>query len=206
MEESIKHMRICFVGDSFVNGFGDPTFLGWAGRLCVAAQQQGHEITYYNLGIRGQTSRQIARRWQSEVTARLPEGIDGRIVFSFGANDVILENGAVRVPPAESLHNARSILTAAQQLFPTIMVGPTPLLEDELDQRLSLLSQQLAQLCQEIQIPYLEVFTALQHNQIWKEEVAANDGAHPRAAGYAQLAQLVQDWSAWQSWITREEP
>jgi lysophospholipase L1-like esterase len=130
-EASMKHMRICFVGDSFVNGTGDPTFLGWVGRLCVAAQQQGYEITSYNLGIRGQTSRQVAQRWQAEVTARLPRDGNGRLVFSFGANDMTLEDGELRVPLAESLQNARSLLTTAQQLFPTIMIGPPPLLDDE---------------------------------------------------------------------------
>jgi lysophospholipase L1-like esterase len=197
----MKHMRICFVGDSFVNGTGDPTFLGWAGRLCVTAQQQGHEITYYNLGIRGQTSRQIAHRWQAEVTARLPRDVDGRIVFSFGANDMTLEEGEVRVPLAESLQNTRSLLATAQQLFPTIMVGPPPLLEDELNQRIASLSQQLTLVCEAMKVPYLEVFTSLQHIQAWKEEVASNDGAHPRAAGYALLAQLVQEWSFWKSWL-----
>ncbi|GCF12026.1 GDSL-type esterase/lipase family protein [Dictyobacter arantiisoli] len=197
----MKHMRICFVGDSFVNGTGDPTALGWAGRLCVAAQRQGHEITYYNLGIRGQTSRQIAQRWQAEVVARLPKDSDGRIVFSFGANDIILEEGEVRVPFAESLQNTRHILTTAQQLFPTIMVGPPPLLEDDLNQRLATLSQQFGAVCEAVEVPYLEVFPSLQHSQTWKEEVAANDGAHPRTAGYDLLARLVQEWSAWQSWL-----
>ncbi len=197
----MKHMRICFMGDSFVNGTGDPTFFGWAGRLCVSAQRQGHEITYYNLGSRGHTSRQIAARWQAEVTARLPEGVDGRIVFSFGANDVILENGAPRVPLAETLQNTRSMLAAAQQLFPTLLIGPPPLLEDDVNQRLASLSQQLAPVCAELHVPYLQVFPALQRTHIWGTEVAANDGAHPRADGYALLAGLVEEWASWQAWF-----
>jgi lysophospholipase L1-like esterase len=194
-------MRICFVGDSFVNGTGDPTFLGWVGRLCVAAAQQGHEITSYHLGIRGHTSRQIAQRWHAEVTARLPGDCDGRIVFSFGANDMILEDGQLRVPRASSLQNTQSLLATAQQLFPTIMIGPPPLLDEEVNQRIASLSQHLAGVCEAINVPYLEVFTALEHAPLWKQEIASNDGAHPRAAGYALLAQLVQDWSGWLSWL-----
>lgn len=197
----MKHIGICFVGDSFVNGTGDPTFLGWAGRLCVAAQQQGHEITYYNLGIRGHTSRQIAQRWYAEVTARLPKESDGRIVFSFGANDITLEEGELRVPLTESLENAQQILATAQQLFPTIMVGPPPLLEEDLNQRIAPLSQQLSLVCNAMKVPYLEVFPSLLHVQAWEEEVAANDGAHPRTAGYERLAHLVQEWSVWKSWF-----
>ena len=68
-------MRICFVGDSFVNGTGDPDCLGWAGRVCAAAQHDGHDITYYNLGVRRETTADIRDRWEREVSCRLPEGL-----------------------------------------------------------------------------------------------------------------------------------
>jgi lysophospholipase L1-like esterase len=197
----MRDLRICFVGDSFVNGTGDPTYLGWAGRICVAAQQQGLEITNYNLGIRRQTSRDIAQRWQTEVSARLPGNYDGRIVFSFGVNDTTIENGKERVAFAESIENARTILQRARSFFPTIMVGPPPILEEEQNQRIACLSGQFALVCEALEIPYLETFTPLQHIKEWREEVASNDGAHPRDTGYAALARLIQNWSAWQAWL-----
>lgn len=49
-------MRLCFIGDSFVNGTGDDACLGWAGWICAAARQQGHDVTAYNLGVRRDTS------------------------------------------------------------------------------------------------------------------------------------------------------
>jgi lysophospholipase L1-like esterase len=192
---------MCFVGDSFVNGTGDPACLGWAGRVCVAAQQQGHEVTYYNLGIRRQTSRDIAERWQAEVAARLPAACDGRIVFSFGVNDITLEEGKERVALDESIEHTRRILLAARSLFPTLMVGPPPVLEEERNQRIARLSEQLAQVAAALEIPYLEVFAPLQHVRAWKEEIASNDGSHPRAAGYAALAHLIEAWSAWRAWL-----
>jgi lysophospholipase L1-like esterase len=197
----MKDLRICFIGDSFVNGTGDPACLGWAGRICATAQQQGHEITYYNLGIRRQTSRDIAQRWQTEVSARLPAGCDGRIVFSFGVNDTTLEDGKERVALAESIENARTILQSASSLFPTIMVGPPPIQEEEQNQRIAHLSGQFALVCATLAIPYLEIFTPLRHVKEWQEEVASNDGAHPRTAGYSALAELIQTWSAWKTWF-----
>ena len=83
----------------------------------------------------------------------------------------------------------------------SLRISWAPPLEDALNQRLASLSQQFTLVCQTLKVPYLEVFTALQHMQVWKEEVAANDGAHPRVAGYALLAQLVQEWSCWKSWL-----
>lgn len=52
-----QDIRICFIGDSFVNGTGDETALGWTGRLCAAAHARGFPVTYYNLGIRRKRSR-----------------------------------------------------------------------------------------------------------------------------------------------------
>lgn len=198
----MKHLRICFVGDSFVNGTGGPECLGWAGRLCAAAQQEGHDITYYNLGIRMQTSHQIAQRWQMEVSARLPQEYNGRVIFSFGVNDTTFENGKERVVLEESIENARTILQTVKSFFPTIIVGPPPVLEEGHNQRIALLSNRLAVMCETLEVPYLEVFAPLQQVSIWKEEVATNDGAHPRAAGYIALTRLVQEWTAWKSWLT----
>lgn len=197
----MRDLRICFIGDSFVNGTGDPAYLGWAERICAAAQQQGHEITCYNLGVRRQTSRDIAQSWQAEVSARLPESCDGRIVFSFGVNDTTIENGQERVTLAESIENARTILQSAKNSFPTIMVGPPPILEEEQNQRIARLSEQFALVCKALEIPYLETFTPLRSVKEWQGELAANDGAHPRSGGYTVLAKLIQDWSAWEAWL-----
>src|SRR5690242_7873956 len=117
-------MRLCFIGDSFVNGTGDPDCLGWVGRICAAARRRGHDLTVYNLGVRRDTSADIAARWQEEALRRLPAGMDGRLVFSFGANDCMVEAGAPRVAPAQSLANARATLDAARRWRPTRMLGP----------------------------------------------------------------------------------
>ncbi len=194
-------MRICFVGDSFVNGTGDPSYWGWTGRVCIAAHRQGHNITAYNLGVRGETSSDILNRWFSEVSIRLSSPEEGRVVFSFGVNDTTLEQGKLRVTQQNSLENARHILTEARARFPVLMVGLAPIADLNQNLIISDLSQQFNQICQTLDIPYLNIFSALQASPTWMKEVAENDGAHPREAGYAELAQLVQSWSAWQAWF-----
>lgn len=194
-------MRICFVGDSFVNGTGDPDCLGWAGRICAAAQKQGRDITYYNLGVRGRTSTDIASRWLEEVSCRLPEGCNGRVVFSFGVNDTILKDGHSRVELDDSLKNAHTILSVASQLFPILMVGPPPVAGVEQNPKIAYLSEQFTYISYSIDVPYLDVFTPLKTSETWISEVTANDGAHPRSAGYSELASLVQNWSCWSSWF-----
>jgi lysophospholipase L1-like esterase len=194
-------MRICFVGDSFVNGTGDPECLGWTGRICAAARKQGCDLTSYNLGIRRETSGDILARWLDEVSRRLPAEYESRVVFSFGVNDTTIENRQIRVDLDNSLKNTYQILTTAKQLFSVLMISPLPIGDREQNDRTAKLSEGLAEICRQLNVPYLNVFTPLQASTIWMSEVAANDGAHPGAAGYAELAKLVQNWPAWLSWF-----
>jgi lysophospholipase L1-like esterase len=196
-----RDIRICFVGDSFVNGTGDSTYLGWTGQLCINLSQFTSSVTYYNLGIRRETSTELAHRWQAEVERRLPDGCDNRIVFSFGTNDTTTENGNLRVEPVTSLKNAKQILSTAQHNYPILMISPPPIADPEQQHRVRRLSEQIAVLCQELKIPYLDVFTPLLSSTTWMTEVKAGDGAHPDAAGYAELAQLIQQWPVWSDWF-----
>ena len=196
-EEASRDVRICFVGESFVNGTGDRTHLGWAGRLCQALSQGGDRITYYNLGIRRETTTELLVRWQQDCARRLPPGCHHRVVFSFGVNDTTLEDGSMRVTLLQSLANARRILSVAQQTYPILMVGPAAIADKAQNARINELSIHLAHLCETLNVPYLDIFTSLNQSATWMQEVEAGDGAHPNAAGYAELARLVQQWSAW---------
>ena len=193
-------MRICFIGDSFVNGTGDPDCQGWTGRVCSQARYSGRDITHYNLGIRGNTSDDIRLRWHREATARLPDDIDGRLVFSFGANDCVIESGRQRVHPDETIMNTREILVLASQWKPTLFIGPPPLADDGINLRLCQLSTRLEDTCQEVGVPYLDLLPSLSADDLWMREVAAYDGAHPSRLGYTRLAEMVGRWSAWQHW------
>ncbi|MEB3358688.1 MAG: GDSL-type esterase/lipase family protein [Synechococcales bacterium] len=195
-------MRICFVGDSFVNGTGDPECLGWAGRVCRTACQQGHDLTAYNLGVRRDTSDDIRARWRSEVDCRSSQGEDNRLVFAFGTNDTTAVAGQLRVPPDRSVQNAEAILIQAQETHPVLMISPAPVANDALqnDRTLRLAARYQA-LCDRLTIPYLDVFTPLLNSPVWMTEAAQFDGAHPRAKGYQVYADLVEQWSAWRSWF-----
>jgi acyl-CoA thioesterase I len=83
--------RVCFVGDSFVQGTGDTAGGGWVRRVTAAAAGAGCDITAYNLGVRRDTSADIAARWQAECDARLRAECSPYLVFSFGANDMIAD-------------------------------------------------------------------------------------------------------------------
>jgi len=100
-----------------------------------------------------------------------------------------------------SLKNARQILSTAKQNYPVLMVSPPPTSDEERHIRIKVLFEHFSTLCQELTIRYLDVFNPLLNSPIWISEVKAGDGSHPNAAGYEELAQLVQNWSAWSNWF-----
>lgn len=193
-------MKICFFGDSFVNGVGDPECLGWVGRLCANARRQGNDFTFYNLGIRRNTSADILGRWHQEASARIEPGEKGLLVFSFGTNDCAAgDDGRARLPQNDRLKNARSILVDAPKSWPTLIVGPLPIADDDTaNKRLSDLSRQVGALARAHRVPYLDVFTSLSASDAWKRECEQGDGVHPGAAGYQMIADMVEAWAAWQ--------
>jgi lysophospholipase L1-like esterase len=194
-------VRICFIGESFVNGTGDPECLGWTGRICVSANRKGYDITYYNLGVRRETSTELRHRWLREVSYRLPQEYDGRVVFSFGVNDTTIENSKTRVAITESIENIQMILSEAKHLYPVLMVSPPPCGEREQNQRIANLAQEFAKVCHQLNVPYLNVFPILEKSTVWLEEAINNDEAHPRAAGYTEFAKIVDNWDAWVNWF-----
>jgi acyl-CoA thioesterase I len=195
-------IRLCFFGDSFVNGTGDDACLGWVGRVCSAGRRDGLDLTCYNLGIRRDTSADIRRRWEREARARLPPEHDGRLVFSFGANDCCPSDDGqgVRVPHEQVLINAQAILATAQAWRPTLMVGPLPVCDRDTDDRIAALSAAFVPLCAALRVPYLEVFHVAATSDAWRREVATGDGAHPNVLGYVIVAEAFQRWPPWQAW------
>jgi lysophospholipase L1-like esterase len=194
-------VRICFFGDSLVNGTGDPDCRGWVGRVCAAARQEGLDITCYNLGIRRDTSADILGRWRREADMRLPAGMAHRLVFSFGANDYIFENGCRRVQPGDSVSNAHAILAAAVAYVPTLMISPAPLSETAVNNRIQALVPALGAVCQDLGVPFLDVFGPLASSSTWMQEITQGDGAHPGRRAYEELAALVARSPGWRAWL-----
>ena len=190
-------IRIYFIGDSYVNGTGDPDFLGWPGRACAASRSEEYAITGYNLGIRGDTSADVLRRWEREVEARRLIPHDGRVVFGFGANDCWIIDGKPRVDRADTIRNTEEILTRAQSLFPALMIGPPPGIDADEHSRRVEISSLVGEIAGRVGVPYLEVIHELHAGGVWQSEAARGDRIHPAEGGYAALAELVLAWPAW---------
>lgn len=195
-----RDLRVCFLGDSFVAGIGDPEHSGWVGRVAARTHGAGHALTAYNLGVRRQTSVDVLARARDECAPRLPDACDGRVVISVGTNDTTWEGSGPRVPPdasAAALIELLAITAAAG--WPTLVVGPPPVADQEQDQRIAALDGIFARVSRDAGVSYVPVLASLSASPVWLREAQDGDGAHPGAAGYAELAALV--WPAWVGWL-----
>ncbi|MBI36220.1 MAG: lipase [Alphaproteobacteria bacterium] len=209
-------MRICFVGDSITVGSGDNHFLGWPGRLCQHETKNGHDVTLYNLGVRGDTSDMVMNRWKRECEVRLPIHVSGRLVMSFGLNDTAEEaNSGIRVPMNKTIANITTVLDEAKNWLPTIMVGPVPIIEDMQpyifpdgtayqysNTRIAELNDHLAKICLSMDIQYLNLFEILIDNEDWIESQRECDGVHATDKGYETIHKIVMNWDSWRSWFS----
>lgn len=215
MRTGFDRPRICFLGDSFVQGLGDPEFRGWVGRVLQTAAPAA---TAFNLGVRRDTSAQVRRRWRAEVEARTVPGADNRLVLSVGANDAMPQDGAMpldgavsqdgampeggampeagapRVAHAETLQHLAALLDGARELgLGALVVGPPPVVCGGAAHlgRLRGLVPEMADVCAAAGVPFVDVTEALAADPVWTAEAVAGDGAHPGAGGYGRLAELV---------------
>ncbi len=180
--------RVLFFGDSFVAGTGDPTGLGWVGRVVAASFEAGVPLTAYALGVRGQSSVAVGARWYSETVPRLDPDCDCRIVLSFGTND----GGAASIATELSVQTLAIVLEEAADLnLSAFVVGPAPVGEARRDDGIVELSAELADVAGQRRVPFVSVIEELRASQAWTGEASAGDGAHPAAGGYEELARLV---------------
>jgi len=184
----VTDRRLLVFGDSFIAGTGDPTGLGWVGRVVAACYADGVALTAYALGIRGQSSVQVAARWRAEAQPRIDPACDCRAVFSFGTND----SGAAAITPERSMQTLATVLDEAATLgLRTYVVGPPPVGEAQRDDRVAALSDAFADVAAGRGVPFVSLIEPLRASQAWTREAAAGDGAHPAAGGYDELARLV---------------
>jgi acyl-CoA thioesterase-1 len=194
--EGPRDIGLCFVGDAFVAGYGDPKALGWVSRVLARTPTQDANITAYNLGVRGESSAEVMARWRVECPPRWAGRSERRLVVGVGAGDV--EQG---ITTARSRLNLANVLDEATTTgIATFVVGPTPVLDAEVNAKLEVLSAAQSDVCARRGVPFVDCFGPLRDHEQWQADLAAGDNVHPGQAGYGLIAWLVLH-AGWQEWL-----
>jgi lysophospholipase L1-like esterase len=155
-------------------------------------------ITYYNLGIRSETSSQVAERWESEVRPRLRPDLPGGVVLSVGVNDTMPANAAMH-PVERSVSNLQKIVDGVRACgWPMLIVGLLPVADPDHNRRIGRQNLAYSHWCSCHGVQYVDVFKNMLESATWMSQVALVDGHHPGPAGYAELTEdLMESWDAW---------
>lgn len=189
-------MHLYFLGDSYVNGYGDAEFLGWAGRVCTIASERNLDITCYNLGIRGATSADIRRYWKDEVQHRVGGEKQAGVIVSLGTNDCRIESGRRRVSRPETIANVRGMLADIAARFPAVFVGPPETVEDDRAAELAATNADIKSACEKSKVPFLDLIELGKTMVNKRKDSRGLDGHHPNAAWYAEAAVIIESWPA----------
>lgn len=184
-----RDLPVCIIGDSFVAGYGDDTGRGWTAHLIEAGPAAGVHIHAAVAGIGGDTSEMILARWD-EVDRRRAAFPTTAVIAEFGVNDVMEHEGALRVDEAGTVAALRGMIDRAPE-GRFLVVGPPPVVWDEVNERIAARAETMAKVCDEAGVPFVPTFDVLLAGGQWMREVAAGDGAHHGPGGYEQFGQVI---------------
>lgn len=190
-------LNLCVLGDGLAKGVGDPRGKSWADYLAGQVTERHGPVTYYNLGIPGQSSADVAAR-VGELEPRLPLGSDNRLVLAFGLVDVLGHGERPPLPAKESASQlARLVAVAGQSHYKLLMVGPPAVFDPVHNGRLKRLNGLFHDLCLKARGPYIDVFTSLVDDVQYRRELAKGDRMHPGTLGHIKLFDLVSNDRSW---------
>ena len=185
-----------FFGDSVTLGVNDAPAGGWVARLAGKAAEKGLNVppdTFYNMGVRKNSSRDILARWEAEYKARAMEGCPATLVFCFGTVDMATPHAVPNVPVGESAANAREILMKAREYGSVVFVSAPPVKDEEHCQRIEALCTAYAAIAKAVDVPFIDIFHPLMELG-YVEDLA--DGVHPGPRGNEMIAELLSSSDA----------
>ncbi|XNZ00795.1 GDSL-type esterase/lipase family protein [Micrococcus luteus] len=196
-----RQIRIAAVGDQLLAGAGDPRAIGWWGRVLARTSAPDVSLENYVLAVPHETTEQLNDRWWTEASRRFDDTTENRLVVALSDADLDLD----ATSSARSRLNLANVLdSAAQKDIRTLVVGPTPSLDEERNQRLAELNAAYADVADRRHAVYVDTFTPLVSHEQWRSDLAAGQG-RPGQAGHGLIAWLVLH-RGWYQWLGVPEP
>jgi acyl-CoA thioesterase I len=197
---------LCF-GDSITFGRGEQPCLSWVGRLKSYFEPKDFWNCVYNLGIAGETSADLLKRFDSEAQPRTKSLRQDKyiIIISIGLNDTrwdgLPEEDKPRVSDEEFENNIKELIKKAQSYSAELVfLGLTPVDEKKTlpfettsfkNEKIKSFNDIIKKNCEESNVLFLDIFDKL-NNEQWSAMLA--DGVHPNEKGYDQIYGLVKDF------------
>ncbi len=186
--------NICIFGNSITWGAYDFDKGGWVERLKTHLFEQKKYYELYNLGVSGDTTKNILKRFEIECQARKPE----TIIFSVGINDTIKDANKKYWVKIDDFENniKKLIILAKKHSKKIIFLGymsvdekiTNPVCWDEDifwdNKTIKLYDLKLKKICEKNKILYIYMFDILDKKDF-------HDGVHPNSKGHEKIFKKI---------------
>lgn len=186
-------------GDSIVWGGGDYEMGGWANRLKNYLNSKAEDyFEVYNLGVDGDNSDQLLKRFSSENIARNPN----TIIIAIGMNDSSYINS--KDNPYVSLekfeNNLLELIKQAKKITEEIIfIGLTKVNETKLrpvpwdinryfdEENVALYNAKIKEICEKNGLLFIEMLDLLTDDDL-------EEGLHPNSKGHEKMFLRIKDF------------
>lgn len=192
---------ICF-GDSITRGENDNEKGGWTDRLkayCMELflKNKKDEICVFNMGIGGETTEGLIKRFVNEFDTRLLKDGNNIVTLAYGANDIASLNGKNAVSIEKFRDNLNLCIDHALKHNATVyLINILPVIEDDNNTKKRSLkdilryNDALLLIAQKQNINLIDVHSKF---DITKENLLTYDGVHPNAEGHEKIFNIIKE-------------
>ena len=197
----MNYEKILIFGDSITWGADDIDGLGWANRFRKKLESEGADTAVYNLGIRGDTTSGLLKRFEVEAEARKSTNIC--IVFAIGINDSrFINNLETPETPLEQFKlNIKELTELAEKFTKNIIfVGLTNVTPDEINlprvgksyiytnNNIRNYDQAIENLAKQKGYKFISLQNLLNPEDFYE------DGLHPNSKGHTKMCDLISKY------------
>ena len=202
--------RILIFGASIIYGKGDSKG-GWVQRLRSYLDEKSFsdpnfDYSVYNLGVSGDTTENLLRRFEFEAKQRFQEEKELVIIFEIGTNDsqVVFGKNESRIPAQKFQNNIQKLIELSKKFsLKIIFIGLLPVNESKVDpipwypkysyknEYIKSFDEIIKSLCEKNKIYFVEVFKKWTSDDY---KTLLQDGVHPNSEGHEKIFETVKDF------------
>ena len=176
------------IGDSIVYGLHDREFGGWVNRVRLNLENKSSNNFVINLGIPGQNSSDILKRFPSEVIPRYNDFDNFNLIFSFGIKDALIMSDDKEHIKLFS-DNVLKLIKKAKKFTDNIyFIG---LIKTDSVKRskykienIICIDNLLKDICDKNKVNYIKLRDLIDTNDL-------SDGLHPNNRGHEKISKIV---------------
>jgi len=197
---------ITVFGDSITFARGDSLGRGWCGRLKKYFEEKDYYNCLYNLGIPGDTTKDLLKRFDTEAESRIKynrKEDQHIIIFAIGTNDSKIWEKDKRQETNINIFrkNILTLINKSKNYTKEVtFIGLTPVDESKTldyegttftNERIKQFNNIIKEVCQKNKIPFLDMFKEISKLDYKK---LLGDGLHPNPKGYENMYELIKEF------------